>query len=78
LQSASSSEAERARARQTVQAWLEAEKRDPGQDNRSWLQYLHRHWDAMNASTAAALTDGAELLKDLLDRYQPLPAPLFT
>ncbi|WP_374690740.1 tetratricopeptide repeat protein [Accumulibacter sp.] len=78
LQSASSSEAERARARQTVQAWLEAEKRYPGQDNPSWLPYLHKHWEAMNASTAAALTDGAEWLKDLLDRYQTLPAPLFT
>jgi len=78
LQSASSSEAERARARQTVQAWLEAEKRDPGQDNSSWLPYLHKRWEAMNASTAATLTNGAEWLKDLLDRYQPLPAPLLT
>jgi len=81
LQSASSGEAaraEHARARQTVQAWLEAEKRDPGQDNPTWLPYLHTHWEAMNASPAAALTDGAEWLKDLLDRYQPLPAPLLT
>lgn len=78
VQSGSSGEAERERARQTVQAWLDAETRDPSQDNPSWLQYLHKHWDAMNASTAATVTDGAEWLKDLLDRYQPLPAPLFT
>lgn len=78
VQSGSSDEAERARTRQTLQTWLEAEMRDPSQDNPSWLQYLQKHWDAMNASTAATVTDGAEWLKNLLDRYQPLPAPLFT
>lgn len=77
LQSGSSSEAERGRARQTVQSWLDNETRAPSQDNPSWSQYLQKHWEAMNASTAAAVTDGAEWLKDLLDRYQPLPAPLF-
>lgn len=78
VQSGSSGEAERTRTRQAVQAWLEAEMRNPSQGNPSWLQYLHKHWDAMNASTAVTVTDGAEWLKNLLDRYQPLPAPLFT
>ena len=77
VQSGSSGDAERARARQTVQAWLEAEMRDPNQDEAFWLQYLHKHWDPISVSTAATVTDGAEWLKDLLDRYQPLPAPLF-
>lgn len=77
VQSGSSGEAELARARQTVQTWLEVETRAASQDNPSWSQYLQKNWDAMNASTAAAVTDGAKWLKDLLDRYQPLPAPLF-
>jgi hypothetical protein len=77
LQSGWSGEVERARTKQTVQVWLEAEMRDPSQDNSSRLQYLQKRWRAMNASTAAAMTDGAEWLKDLLDRHQPLPAPLF-
>lgn len=78
LQSGSSGDAERERARQTVETWLEGEERHPSQDNPFWLPYLQVHWKAMNASTAAAVTDGAEWLKDLLDRYQPLPAPLFS
>lgn len=73
-----SGEAERDRARQTVENWLKGEIRDPGQDNPSWLPYLEKHWGAMSASTADAVTDGAEWLKELLDRYQPLPAPLFS
>jgi len=80
LQSGSSGEAERERerAKHTLKTWLEGEKRDPSQDNPSWLPYLEKHWEAMNASSAAAVTDGAEWLKDLLDRFQPLPAPLFS
>lgn len=77
LQSGSSGEAERERAKQTIQSWLEDETRAPSQDSPSWLPYLHRHWDAMNVSASDAVADGAQWLKDLLDRYQPLPAPLF-
>lgn len=76
LQSGSSDAAER--ARQAVKTWLEGEKRDPRRDNPSWVPYLEKQWEAMNASTSAGVTDGAEWLKDLLDRYQPLPAPLFS
>lgn len=71
---------ERDRARQAVQAWLAAETQALGQDrqgNESWLNYSNKHWEALNASADTALATGAEWLKDLLDRYRPLPAPLF-
>lgn len=78
LQSTSSSVSERDHAKQAVQAWLETETRAPTQDNPAWLSYLNKHWAALNAApTDAALATGSEWLKDLLDRYQPLPAPLF-
>ncbi|OGU23277.1 MAG: hypothetical protein A2580_01640 [Hydrogenophilales bacterium RIFOXYD1_FULL_62_11] len=77
LQSTSSSGNERDHAKQAVQAWLETETRAPTQDNPSWVPYLNKQWHALNSPTAAALATGTEWLKDLLDRYQPLPAPLF-
>ncbi len=76
LQSGAAGESERERAKQAVQAWLDAETRSPAQDNPSWWLYLDKHWQALNAPADAALPEGAEWLKDLLDRYQPLPAPL--
>jgi|GEM_PF-1263967 len=76
LQSPSSSEHDQ--AKQTVQAWLEAEARALTQDNPTWLTYLNKHWVALNTASAdTALATGSVWLKDLLDRYQPLPAPLF-
>ncbi|MFZ5522885.1 MAG: tetratricopeptide repeat protein [Pseudomonadota bacterium] len=72
-------DSERDRARQAVQAWLAAETQALGQDkqgNESWVNYSNKHWEALNASADAALATGAEWLKDLLDRYHPLPAPL--
>lgn len=77
LQSTSASGSECDRARQALQAWLEAETRELEQDDSSWAIYLNKQWDALNAPADAALAAGAEWLKDLLDRYQPLPAPLF-
>lgn len=76
LQSTSSSEREH--AKQAVQAWLDAEARASAQDNPAWPAYLNKHWEVLNAAPAdAALATGGEWLKDLLDRYQALPAPLF-
>ena len=77
LQSTSSSGSERDHARQAAQAWLEAETRVATQDDSSWVPYLNKQWHALNSTTDTALAAGAEWLKDLLDRYQPLPAPLF-
>lgn len=77
LQPNSSSMNERNHAKQAVQAWLEAETRAPSQDSPSWVPYLNKQWQALNSATDAALATGTEWLKDLLDRYQPLPAPLF-
>jgi hypothetical protein len=77
LQATSSSVSERDHARRAVEAWLEAETRAPTQENPAWLTYLNKHWEALNAPTDIALANGSEWLKDLLDRYQPLPAPLF-
>lgn len=71
---------ERDRARQAVQAWLDAETQALEQNkhgNGSWVNYRNKHWEALNASADIALASGTEWLKDLLDRYHPLPAPLF-
>jgi cytochrome c-type biogenesis protein CcmH/NrfG len=76
LQSSSAGAGERDQARQAVQAWLDVETRSPAHDSPSWLPYLKQHWEALNARTDSALATGTEWLKDLLDRYQPLPAPL--
>lgn len=70
---------ERDRARQAVQTWIAAENQALEQDkqgNDSWVNYRNKHWEALNASADTALATGAEWLKDLLDRYHPLPAPL--
>jgi cytochrome c-type biogenesis protein CcmH/NrfG len=77
LQSTSSSESDRERAKQSLQAWLEVETQAPSQDSPSWVPYLKNQWEALNLGTDTALSSGTEWLKDLLDRYQPLPAPLF-
>lgn len=71
---------ERDRARQAVQAWLDIETQaleQNKQGNESWLNYRNKHWEALSASADTALATGTEWLKNLLDRYQPLPAPLF-
>jgi hypothetical protein len=70
---------ERDRARQAVQAWLAAETQaleQNKQHNESWVNYRNKHWEALSASADTALATGAEWLKDLLDRYHPLPTPL--
>lgn len=75
-----SSGSERDRARQAVQAWLAAETQALEQDkqgNESWVNYRNKHWEALNASADTALANGAKWLQDLLDRYHPLPAPLY-
>lgn len=76
LRPGASSEQDRNRARQTVQAWFDAEERAATNDDRAWLGYLNKHWQALDTPTEGTLTDGGEWLKDLLNRYQPLPSPL--
>lgn len=68
--------AERERARKRIETWIEGEMRTPSQDNPSWLHYLKQHWASL-AAAERALDNGREWLRDLLNRYQPLPAPLF-
>lgn len=77
LQSTASGESERAHASEAVQSWLEAETRATAPDHASWAAYLNQRWAALKTSADSALNIGAEWLQDLLDRYQPLPAPLF-
>lgn len=77
LQSSASGESERAHASEAVQSWLEAETRATAQDHASWPAYLNQRWAALKTSADSALNIGAEWLTALLDRYQPLPAPLF-
>jgi len=64
----------REQAKQALQDWLEAERQSAEKDN-SWPAYLAKRWDAVKTEDAASAA-GADWLKDLLDRYQPLPAPL--
>lgn len=70
-------ESERDRARQDVEHWLAAEQKAPSYDSPTWIPFLTQTWQSMAESAEAAKTRGGEWLKDLLDRYQPLPAPLF-
>ncbi|MBS4050939.1 MAG: tetratricopeptide repeat protein [Methylomonas sp.] len=69
---ADASAARREQAKQALQDWLEAERQSAEKDE-NWRIYLAKRWDAVKTEDAAA---GADWLKDLLDRYQPLPAPL--
>ncbi|MBS4098911.1 MAG: hypothetical protein KGZ83_18975 [Sulfuricella sp.] len=71
------SASERDQTRLAVQTWLDGEARAASQANPSWLPYLTQHWAALSSADETALSGAAEWLKDLLDRYQPLPAPLF-
>jgi len=72
------SDHERDHAKQDMQTWLEAETQAPSQDNNpSWLPYLDKQWQALNSPSDVALPAGSEWLKNLLDRHQPLPAPIF-
>jgi len=77
LQSLPAAADERERAKQAVQAWFDAENRSAATEDQPWLAYLKTHWQALDAPADTALAAGAEWLKDLLDRYQPLPAPLW-
>lgn len=70
-------EAEREQARQAVERWLEAERKALGDDRRSWLSFLTRSWADVTASVESGPGIGADWLETLLDRYQPLPPPLF-
>jgi hypothetical protein len=67
----------REQAKQAVQTWLETEARTSTPDDSARLSYQNKSWEAVNASCTAALATGSEWLKVLLDRYPPLPAPLF-
>jgi cytochrome c-type biogenesis protein CcmH/NrfG len=69
LQAASDSK--QSRARQAVERQIKA----AAQDNPAWQAYLEQCWQALDAA-ATTLPAGTEWLEDLLDRYQPLPAPL--
>lgn len=72
---------EQERAKQAVQAWFDAETQALKQDkqgNASWVYYRNKRWEALTASADTALATGAGWLKDLLDRYHPLPAPILT
>ncbi len=69
--------AEKERARQAMASWIEDETRAPSQDSPSWLPYLHQHWQAMNAANDEAWASGEEWLQGLLNRHEPLPAPIY-
>lgn len=68
---------ERKRALQAVDAWIDDEARAPSQDSPSWLPYLRQHRAALDAADDAASAGAEAWLQDLLQRHQPLPAPLY-
>lgn len=76
LHSDSTSKTGRTHTRQTVQDWLDQEQRAPSQDSPSWLPYLNLYWKAIDDASIANLPSGDAWLMELLDRHQPLPAPL--
>lgn len=76
LHNDSTSYTERTYTRQTVQDWLDKEERAPSQDNPSWVTYLNLYWQDINDASTANLSSGDAWLMELLDRHQPLPAPL--
>jgi len=78
LHSEATSETERDRARQAVESWLDAEKKAASGDSPSWTDFLTKSWQSMTDSVDAAFGVGTKWLKALLDRYQPLPPPLFS
>lgn len=71
-----SDRSERERAGQAVIKTLAAEAEAAGND-RSWPDYLDKQWQTLNHADEATVRErGAPWLTALLDRYQPLPAPL--
>jgi len=72
----SDSASRREQAKQAMQAWIDAERKSAQGNDNSWLLYLSKCWNDLNADGSAAQSAGTEWLKDLLYRYQPLPAPL--
>ena len=64
------------RTRQAVQDWMDAEQASIANPDNFWLPYLRQHWDALEPTTAEALSAGADWLDALLARHGPLPAPL--
>ncbi len=77
LNSIESSPSDRNRAKKAVQARIEFEARDAEREKSSWSCYLTKEWNVLNSSDDSALATGTKWLKELLGRYQPLPAPLF-
>jgi cytochrome c-type biogenesis protein CcmH/NrfG len=76
LQSRQTTDAERNRAKQALRHWVEAEIRAPKNDDPLWPAYLEMQWANLNPDDAPDSRAGSEWLIELLDRYQPLPAPL--
>ena len=68
---------ERERALLALDAWLDGEARAPSHYSPHWLRYLEQHRTALNATADAASAGGEAWLQDLLQRHQPLPAPLY-
>lgn len=68
---------ERRRAEHPLQSWLETERHVAAQNDSPWVAYLNRRMTSLDAPVDVALVAGANWLRELLDRYRPLPAPLF-
>lgn len=67
---------ERDHAAQAVTQWVETETRNAAPDDQFWPSYLHQRWQALQSAQEETLANGTAWLQDLLDRFQPLPAPV--
>lgn len=77
LRSTSVIASERDHAKDTLRKWLETEAQVAKQDDTTWVSYLYKRMKALDAPVEIALAVGTDWLKNLLDQYRSLPAPLF-
>ncbi len=74
----SSSVGERLRAKNAMQKLVDSSADQSAQNNHSWKSYLKLNWDELQETTGKTAEAGCVWLMELLDRHQPLPAPLLS
>lgn len=67
----------RSKVKDELEKWLSIERQNSKGDS-SWVSYLDYQINMLGMSNDVALAAGESWLKDLLDRYQPLPAPILS
>lgn len=67
---------EQTQTKQDLLYWMDEEVRASIRGD-SWTTYLEQHRRALDARGDVSLSEGVHWLQELLDRHQPLPAPLY-